>query len=167
MTNIFKNVINSLYIIALFAVVFSACEKVEENDIVETQTNQSISESFKGEYFTPPAGYEDEAKLTSYLANASVEMMEKLIDNYKIAEFLYQENLIWSVKNTMKEGDHFSDIDLTLHLNANQLVAFKSFRPNESLNDRGCASYCCSPCYTRCCSTHPIYGTSCHRYSVC
>lgn len=166
MINNFKKLISSLFITATLVMIFSACQKTDENQIIETQTIQEVNESLKGNYFAAPIGYEEE-ELMVYLQNVTTETSEKLIQNYVVAEFLLQEDLFWDVKSSMKKGDHFADIDLSQILDANQLEAFKNFVPNDAdSNKKGCYTNWWE-CYTRCCYSHPLHGSYCTYSNYC
>jgi len=144
--------------------LLTACEKTEKTAINETQINGEISEYLNGKYIVLPLGYEEDVDYINYLQNADKDLIDKLVENYRIAEFLHQIDLFWEVKSQIKKGDHLADIDLSKYLNAKQMLSLKDFLPNERLiEERGCKTITTDyPCKTKKCCTHPLYGTYCY-----
>jgi len=149
--------------------LLSSCSKVDQLDINETETNAEISKYLKGEYIVLPAGYEDEKEIITYLQNATKELADKLVENHRIKEFLYKEDLYIEVIATLTKGEHLADVDLSSFLNSKQLEALGNFSANDNIvSRRSCTSVSSgSTCYTKCCTYYPIHPADCDTYRFC
>jgi len=152
---------NSLALFMMIGILFTACQKIDKMENTPTEESVEFPEYLNGKYIVLPVGYEEEADQIVYLQNASNKLIDKLVENYRIAQFLHQQNMYWTVYNEMVKDEHFADLDLALFLNEKQLVKLSEFKATESnIVERG-SCYTVShwwPCYTERCCVHPPTG---------
>jgi len=135
----------SLIAILAVSVFFTSCEQdTQIASVQEIDRNVLLEGKY---YLTPPSGY-DEEMVIEYLDNATDSQIQKMIENYRITNFLLQTGQFWQVKSNLSFGKHISDVDLSKYLTIQQLESLANYQPS-IIDERGC------------CVTHPLYGTSC------
>lgn len=144
----------NLLVALIVCIGLISCEQ-EELPSDEIVTSQEENELLINQPLILPYGYEGAEVAAEYISNASDEEIQKMIENYKITHFLFQEELYTEVTQDLSFGEHISDIDLSKYLTEEQLALLANYIP---VSERSCYFYYG---YEVCCVTHPLYGTSC------
>jgi len=148
----------SLLAVLAVSVFLSSCEQSEivSSNINQYSTQQEMN-SGDTKYVLPKGIEENEENLLTYLDNINEETSLKLVENFRIASFLAEENIFDVVWEDMSYGEHLSDINLVNCLTESQLTALRHYSSN--LNSRS------KTCYTVSCEVVSQYNGSWCNYT--
>ncbi len=149
----------SLLAILATSVFLTSCE---QETPIDSFQEIALNESLLGKQLTPPNGYKDEVAV-QYIINATDSEIQKMIENYRITNFLFLEGKFAEVASNLAFGEHISDFDLNEYLTIQQLESLMNYIPSK-ISERGCLYGCYRGLeFESCCSgvIHPLYGQQC------
>jgi len=159
--NFLRNFIVLSFVVAMSASLITSCNFTNE-DATENQVH-NVPEFVNGKAIVLPIGIEEEAEMIAYLEDVTEELVVKLEENHKTASYLLEIGQFEEARKNMKDGMHFSDLDLNLFLTPNQLIEFDRYTPATEAGDERWCGTSTGWCYiTTCCGDggYPICWTT-------
>lgn len=134
----FKLSFFSLLAVFAFSTFITSCKSdmIETKDISELNSEDVPNSS----YMYLPKGYNflSEDEINEYIVNLTENEKEKLHKNYLTAAYLESISKKESIEDNMKDGETFEDIELSDHLDGQELAEQNAFKVEDIATPRGC-----------------------------
>jgi len=120
----------SLLAILAVSVCMTSCEQKEVLDEV-------LDETIEQQVLILPKGYDtmNEEEMKDYFGTLTIEDSKKLVENNRIASFLFTINKLKLVDNELTYGQSFVEVNLSLYLSKQEIQQLNNFKVEYELTE--------------------------------
>jgi len=131
-----KSILFTLMAIVTISIFMISCEQEAINEIPGDELNKIESTSLDTRYVLPKGIMNSPERIADYMNSADDNVRLKLNENYRIMEFLRNEELYEIIYTDLQEGAHLADVNLSNYLNTKQLSRLNSFSSDSHIISR-------------------------------